>query len=152
MSKYVDLDTVANSLIKKAYKLSDVKDKLIKVAFDIVRFADNPEQLWQIQQADDGEFIVALYSEDEEKVATASASSNWKVIVKNAELNIFYKDNFVHKIGAEKLGFEPSDLVLAKQYLPTKLTQDTSFVKALMKDVDETTKKQLVAKYPELAQ
>ncbi len=153
MSKFVDLEIVANSLTKKVFKLSEVKDKLVKVAFDIVKFADNSDQLWQIQQADDGEFIVALYSdetENTEKTATAS-SSHWKVILKNQEMNIFYKDDFIHKVAANTLGFETNDLQLAKQYLPAKLNQDSSFVKALMKEVDEHTYKQLIAKYPELS-
>ena len=44
---------------KKAYKFNDVKDRLIKVAFDVVKFkdSDNIDGLWQVQSSDDGEVI-----------------------------------------------------------------------------------------------
>jgi hypothetical protein len=58
----VDYSGLENKIYKKAYRLADVKDQLETVAFDIVRFKDNDKgaELWQVQSADDGDYIVAL--------------------------------------------------------------------------------------------
>ena len=68
MKKFaIDVDSLENKLQKKtAYRLEDVKDKVRKVAFDVVRFVDNDatiDGLWQIQKHDDGEYIVAMYED-----------------------------------------------------------------------------------------
>jgi hypothetical protein len=69
MSKFsLDYSDLANKIVKRAYRLSDVKDQLETVAFDIVRFkdADKGAELWQVQSADDGDYIVALYDDTSE--------------------------------------------------------------------------------------
>lgn len=148
----IDLDNVTNTVLKKSFKLSEVKDKIQKIGFDIVRFKDgNPEELWQIQSAEDGsEYVVALYN-DEEKVVTASMKPHWSAVVRNNELHIFYKKDFLCKIASSKLGFTNEDLSLAKRYLPNKLAENKNLVKALFKDLDEQTCKNILSKYPELA-
>lgn len=151
MSKFkVDLDDVAHKLDKRALKLSEVKDKIEKVAFDVVKFKDgDPTELWQIQSFDDGDYIVAMY--DEDKVATASVKSIWDVVVKNAEVHIFYKQAHLCKIAAKTLGLADSDLKLVKQYLPSKLASNETLVKALINSLDYETIKTILSKYPELA-
>lgn len=148
----VDLDNVVSSISKKAFKLSEVQDKIEKVAFDVVRFKDgNPEELWQVQTAEDGSsYIVALYNEDEEKVATASIHP-WSVVIANSDIHFFYKKDHLCKVASSQLGFKTDDLSLAKRYLPKKLSENAALVKALLKSVDQDTRKSILAKYPELA-
>lgn len=148
----VDLDNVVSSISKKALKLSEVQDKIEKVAFDIVRFKDgNPEELWQVQTAEDGSsYIVALYNE-EEKVAMASVQSPWSVVIANTDMHFFYKQDHLCKVASSQLGFKTNDLSLAKRYLPKKLAENTALVKALLQSVDQDTRKSILAKYPELA-
>ena len=87
MSKYsIDYSGLAK-LTKKAYRLSDVKDQLETIAFDVVRFKDGDHgaELWQVQSSDDGDYIVALYDEEEaapvEKTASKAPPSAWSVLV-----------------------------------------------------------------------
>jgi hypothetical protein len=146
----IDLDNVSSVVSKKSYKLSDVKDKLVKVAFDVVRFKDAPEdELWQIQNSDDGDYIIALYNDDE-KIVTASLQP-WSVIVKNSDVHVFYKKEHLCKVASSELGLQESDLSLVKQYLPKKLASNKNLVKSLLNSVDRDTQKSILAKYPELA-
>ncbi len=146
----IDLDNVSSVVSKKSYKLSDVKDKLVKVAFDVVKFKDAPaDELWQIQSSDDGDYIIALYNE-EDKIATASFQP-WSVLVKSADLHIFYKQEHLCKVASSFLGLKESDLSLVKEYLPKKLASNKTLVKALLNSVDRDTQQSILAKYPELA-
>lgn len=152
MSKFsVDYSSLENKLYKKAYKLSDVKHRLEKVAFDIVKFkdGDNAANLWQIQQADDGEYIVAMYSEDVE-VKTAS---DWEVdVIKTAgELQISYKGDPIVRIASAKLGLPRPELDKVSSYLPSKLAENKKLVKSLLNELPVATKKSVLNKYPELA-
>jgi len=146
----IDLDNVSSVVSKKSYKLSDVKDKIVKIAFDVVKFKDAPaDELWQIQSSDDGDYIIALYNE-EDKVVTASLQP-WSVLVKSADLHIFYKQEHLCKVASSLLGFQESDLSLAQQYLPKRLASNKNLVKALLNSVDRDTQKSILAKYPELS-
>ena len=149
----VNFDSVSDSISKKRLKYAEVKDQFQKICFDVFyRKGSNPENLWQIQQnADDGnDYIVALYNEDEDKIATANAPPDWSVFIKNAELHIFYKKEHLCKVSAIDLGFVDKDLELAKQYLPRKLADNKNLVKILLNTIDPITRQNLSAKYPEL--
>lgn len=153
MSKFtVDFTKLENSLLKKAYKLSDVKHQLETVAFDIVRFkdSDNGADLWQIQSADDGEFIVTKYEEAEHK-KTASAN-NWEVVVSKVAktLNIFYKGDPIVKVASKNLGIPETELGSVEKYLPKKLAENKKLVTALLAELPESAKNEVLNKYPEL--
>jgi len=145
----VNYDQVVDMTSKKSYKLSDVNDKIEKIAFDVVRFKDGPQdELWQIQSTDDGDYIIAIYS-DEEKISTASVQ-DWSVVIKNSDLHFFYKKDHICKVASKTLGFNDQDLVLAKRYLPSKLSENKNLVNSLLKSVDSNSLKNILAKYPEL--
>ena len=143
---YSDLDNLIN---KKAHRLEDVKDRLETVAFDVVRFkdADKGADLWQVQSADDGDYIVALYQPEEEKTA-----AKWEVfITKTAgDLQVFYKGDPIVKIASSKLGIPRSELHQVERYLPNKLSENKKLVSALLNELPESTKKEVFNKYPEL--
>ena len=72
----LDYNQIADIINKRKYALEDVKDKIVKVAFDIVRFKDSDlNQLWQIHHTDDGDYITALYDEEENSLKKAEESS-----------------------------------------------------------------------------
>ncbi len=155
MSKFsIDYTKLEGTLSKKAYRLSDVKHRLETVAFDIVRFKDGDEgaALWQIQSADDGDYIVTLYSEEEPAVKTASLP--WEVVLsKTAKvLNVFYKGDPIAKVATSRLGLPESELDTVESYLPRRLAENKKLVTALLSDLDEPTKNSVLNKYPELAQ
>lgn len=150
MSKFsIDYSGLANRIYKKAYRLNDVKDQLETVAFDIVRFkdADKGAELWQVQNADDGDYIVALYDGDEVKT-----SSDWSVVVSKTAgvLQVSYKGEPLVRISSSKLGIPNSELYKVQEYLPSKLASNKRLVKALLGELPESAKKEVLNKYPEL--
>ncbi len=145
----VDLNAVASVLDKRVYKVSDVKDRLVKVAFDVCRFVDQePDKLWQIHNGSDGDYIVAMY-EDDEKIATASTSP-WEVSSQGDGLNIFYKKEHLGKISAASVGFEQKDMDMARSYLPKALASNKELVRGFLTSLGKNQKDVIIAKYPEL--
>jgi hypothetical protein len=146
----IDYSSLANKIYKKAYRLSDVKDQLETVAFDIVRFKDSDKaaDLWQVQSADDGDYIVALYQPDEEEVKTAQ----WEVFVNKTagDLQISYKGDPLVRIASNKLGVPRSELSKVQEYLPSKLASNKRLVKALLNELPPAAKQEVLNKYPEL--
>jgi len=150
MSKFnVDYSSLANQITKKAYKLSDIKDQLETVAFDVVRFKDSDRStdLWQVQSADDGEYIVALYQSDEEKIANL-----WDVKVNKiaGALEVSYKGDPIVRISASRLGIPNSELNKVPEYLPSKLADNKKLVTALLGELSPSLKQEVLNKYPEL--
>ncbi len=154
MSKFlVDYSGLENRIYKKAYKLSEVHDKVEKVAFDVVRFKDEDDasKLWQIQSADDGEYIVALYDPEADTIKTASSDS-WSVTINKLsnQLNFYYKGDPIVKVASDSLGIPGSELNMASKYLPEILASNKKLVKALLSELNESAKKDVLSKYPEL--
>jgi hypothetical protein len=153
MSKFsIDYSGLANQITKKAYRLSDVKDQLETVAFDVVRFKDGDKgaELWQVQSADDGDYIVALYDEDESE---KTASQNpWSVLVTKSgtDLQISYRGDPIVRFAASKLGIPSTELHKAEQYLPEKLATNSKLVKTLLSELNEAARQEVARRYPEL--
>lgn len=159
MSKFsLDYSTLENTICKKAYKLSEVKDQLESVAFDVVRFKDGDKSadLWQVQSADDGEqYIVSMYDPEEvEAIKTASkkTKSLWQVLLSKTSgaIQVSYKGDPLVRIASEKLGVPQKEAHKIPQYLPSKLSENKKLVKALLNELDESAKNQVLSKYPEL--
>jgi len=152
MSKYgIDYSNLANKITKKAYRLADVKDQLETVAFDVVRFkdADKGADLWEVQSADDGDYIVALYDEEPE---TVKKEAVWSVLAtKNgSDLQISYKGDPLVKMSSRKLGIPSNELHKAEQYLPEKLASNKKLVKALLGELSDVARQEVSKRYPEL--
>lgn len=138
------------NLNKKIYKLADVKDQLESLCFDVVRFKDGDKgaDLWQIQSSDDGDYIVSLYQQDEEK----NASVLWDVVINKTAsyLQISYKGDPLVKIASSKLNVPSNELDKVKNYLPTKLAENKKLVKSLLNELPQSAKQAVYNKYPEL--
>ncbi len=145
----LDYTSLENKIYKKAYRLSDVKDRLETVAFDIVRFKDDDKgaNLWQIQSSDDGEYIVALYQAEEE-----TKTAGWEVLVNKTagSLQVSYNGDPLVRIAASKLGIPRAELDQVESYLPSKLASNKKLVRALLNELPESAKKEVLSKYPEL--
>ena len=155
MSKFgLDYSGLANKITKKAYRLADVKEQLETLCFDIVRFKDGDKgaELWQVQNAADGDYIVALYDDEEEAVKIASAKSNWSALVtKNgSDLQISYKGDPLVRLSSAKLGIPSSELHQAEAYLPEKLATNKKLVKALLSELNDAARQEVSKRYPEL--
>ena len=146
----IDYSGLANKITKKAYKLEDVKNRIERVAFDIVRFKDGDKgsDLWEVQSAEDGEqYIVSLYEPEEVKTSSA-----WNVTVSKTagDLQISYKGDPLVRISASKLGIPKEELYKAESYLPEKLSENKKLVNALLNELNKTAKEEVLNKYPEL--
>lgn len=130
---------------KLAYKLNDVKDHFKKVARDIYRLKndDDSSHLWQV----DGDYIVALYEDEEETKKTAS--NPWEVELQNNEVNVFYKNEFVASFSPQKIGLASEDVTDLKFSLPKALKKNASLVNKLL-NLNPATSSYILNKFPEL--
>ena len=142
MEKFtLDYSMLQNSLNKpQMYRLADVKHKVEKVAFDVVRFIDNDkiDGLWKIERQGDDEYIVAMY-EDTQKVAEA-AVREWEVLAQDNYLQFFYKNAAVKKLAVESLGFDKSEINSVCKLINKKFASDSNFVNLFVSELSESEK------------
>lgn len=164
MDKYsINYDNLESDMNRpKYYKYADVKDRLVKVAFDIVKFQDASEDidgLWQIKATDDGEIIVAMYesplSAESSKSSTKKTASvnsvSWEVIpARDGSMNIFYKGEAIKRVASKEIDVDANNLASFCSDVANKLNSDVNFQKELFKEVPDTIKTALFGKYPEL--
>lgn len=159
MNKYsVNYTELENNLERQAsYKYDDVKHRLEKVAFDIVRFRpehDDIDGLWQIKATDDGEVIVAMYDESPKKEEDncMKVNSSWDVILdkSGSTINIFYKNEPITRLASASLGISNSEMKSLCSDLPKKLASNKNLLNALLNDLSEQDRSALFTKYPEL--
>ncbi len=138
---------------KKAYKYEDVKHRLIKVAFDIVKFRDadaSIDGLWQIQNTDDGEVIVAMYEEKPE----LEVKSNWTTALDKtaSNINVFYKHEFITKFSSSDLPEDTNvDIKKLAEHLPDSLDSNKSLRNAfLINLLTNDERETFLSKNPEL--
>lgn len=129
-----DLNTRLDKQKNKVFKLNEVKDRIRKVAFDVVRFVDGNDEfkgLWQIRKDDSGEYIIAMY-EDEQGVT--KSSSNWSVIPDSGNKNItfFYKNRPILKKATASLGVPATEYSEVISSLPERLENNKKLAAALL--------------------
>src|SRR5690606_12150518 len=116
----IDYNQLGQKIFKTSYRYADVKHKLEKVAFDIVRFKDDDDaaRLWQVQSTDNGDYIVALYQAED--TDGKIAESSWKVTLNKLSnaLSFYYKGEPIVKLASSKLGIPENEVESAVQYLP----------------------------------
>jgi hypothetical protein len=129
------------------YKLAEVQHRLEKVAFGVVRFNDGPaDELWEVVQGNDGEYLVAKYSPDLDEAPKTASKSPWEILVKEGsqEVQLFYK-------GIAFAKFAHSNPQLVKRFLPTKLADNKPLLQALINSLSNSRKTELLTLFPELA-
>jgi hypothetical protein len=153
----VDLDQVytnINKFQKKAYLLEDVKDRVEKVAFDVVRFRDNQDtdMLWKVEDSDDGPVIVALYDDELGALKSQASRKEWDAVVddKTASINVFYKGEPVSRIYAKEVGIPVSEVSTMARWLPAKLASDNNIRNEVLSRMSAESRVGLMNKYPEL--
>lgn len=140
----------------KYYKYEDVKHRLIRVAYDVVKFQDANEDidgLWQIQTTNDGEVIVAMYDAPESQATESiKTESSWAVIPdqNNASMNVFYKGNAIHRIASAQIGVPSQDLPDFCVNVAAKLDANEDFRRSLLEDIPVNERMAIFSKYPEL--
>lgn len=126
------------------YRFEDVKDAVVKVAFDVFK-STNGDHLWQLQEEDGQKFLYAIYGDPVE--ITASTDTNgWKATPDREGKNISLAFNnipFIRLASAEH-GFEPSEAPQLAHFLQTKV-QDPAFVASMVAQLPEPKRELLAA-------
>jgi antitoxin (DNA-binding transcriptional repressor) of toxin-antitoxin stability system len=135
----------------KTYRLKDVEHRLEKVAFGTVRFMDSNDDidgLWEIQNTDDGEVIIAKYDYEDPGMKT---QSSWDVLpdIHGETMNIFYKGQPVVRIAAPEAGSELPNIC---KNASIRLEKDASFRDLLLDEMETKDKFELLNQFPELNQ
>lgn len=149
----IDYKSLLDKLNNKTYKYADVQHKLTKVAFDVVRFVDSEkiDGLWQIKKDDSGEYIVAMY--DDNNVITADKeNTNWNVIADSNKQNLAftYKNKLITKMASNSLGVDQKNLNEVIESLPIRLEKNAALRKALINSLSDEDKLSIYTKFPEL--
>jgi hypothetical protein len=148
LNKYaVDLADVSETLNPRLRRVS--KAQVVKVAFDIVRFPDDPAaKLWKVESTDQGDYILALYQDE-----PAPKTGAWEVVLSKtaATLNVFYKGEQITSLATSKLGIGQADLASIEGYLPAKLASSPALVQSLLNDLPAASKQAVLTKFPEIA-
>jgi hypothetical protein len=156
MEKYsVDYKDLCNDMdAPKAYRLEDVKDKIERVAFDVVRFRDNEDtdMLWRIDERDDGPVIVALYDEAGSMTSESTDEKKWEALPDKSAgcLHVYYSGDPIVRLAASDLGIPADEVELAARWLPVKLAEDEDIQRFVMSKVHEASRKMLAEAHPEL--
>jgi hypothetical protein len=149
----IDFNSLDNTLAQeKSYKLSDVQNRIEKVAYDLVRFRDNAdtEQLWRIEERPDGPVIVALYGNDGSLMAESVKETEWNAIPDKTAMHIFYKGEPIVALSSKELGIPVEEFPLVKSWLPKKLSSDESLQKALFNKMSIACRNSVINRFPEL--
>jgi hypothetical protein len=135
----------------RIFRLADVKDKITRVAFDVVKFHDSDglDGLWQIKQTDEGEYIVATY-DDSELTSEASVQTPWKAFERSGLVHVFYKNDPVAKISLASVGIPANEADLFVSHLPQGLATNKKLAASMLKELGDEERKELFASHPEL--
>lgn len=151
----VDLDHMADSLLpKRAFRLTDVQHRLERVAYDLVRFRDNEDtdQLWRIQDGNDGPVIVALYGDDGSLKAESDTEpkSDWEAVPDKTAMHFYYKGEPIISLGSDQLGIPEDEFNLARRWLPKKVAQNEELQRLLLGNASRPVRKLIAQRFPEL--
>lgn len=124
---------------KKAYLLADVKHKIKKVAFDVVRFMDkdNIDELWQIQRQGDDEYIVAMYDDSALEVTKIASTSSWKVVTAGSKLQVMFDNQPLKVISLASLGIPAEDAELVRRNMEKRFASDSEFANIFVQELSE---------------
>lgn len=151
----LDYSTLHNKVnSKKAFKLSGIAPgALKKVAFDVVRFVDSQaiDGLWQIENREDGPYIVAMYDDPVLPENSISKSSSWKVYADTAGkyLSFFYQDAPMVRLASSDLGIAPEDAQETAQNLPGQLETNAALRSALLQEIPPNLRGKVISQLPE---
>lgn len=129
----------------KMYKLADIEDKIIRIAFDVVRFRDddNLDKLWVVQEQNGEEVIVAMYEDEEGQTKSA-----WAAIPDATGINVFYKSEPITRFSFQEIGIPKDESDSLCRCLPVKLAADNRFRKSFLNDLSD--RDAVYARFPEL--
>lgn len=150
----VDFNHLAERVIpQQTYRLKDVEHKIEKVAYDLVRFRDNEDtdQLWKIEDSNDGPVIVALYADDGSLLTTESnKKKDWEVIPDKKAMHFYYKGEPLVSLSSDKLGIPNDELNLAGRWITRKLASDENFQMLLLNKINKAGRVHIAQRFPEL--
>jgi hypothetical protein len=139
MDKFeVDLSEIQRMLDKNRLPIIGNEHRMVRVAFDLFRLkGDEADDLWQVQSADDGEFLVRTYSLPEDN--EVKTSSDWSVSAdgKFASLTVSYRGVPIKRLDTSEYGAKtPEDGKLLQGIVFNKLATDNQFVHRIISSLE----------------
>ncbi len=148
-----DFDRLGDKLTRKSYRLEDVKDKIEKVAFDVVRFKedDNLNNLWVVKSTDDGEVIVGMYDDAHPPEKKASVKG-WSALPDNkgSEIYVYYNGEPLHRIVISSVGVPNTEASSLSKSITRNLEKNAAYRKSFIATIPLPTQQRFLNKYPEL--
>ncbi len=150
----VNFDHLAERVIpQRAHRLKDVENRIEKVAYDLVRFRENEDtdQLWKIEDSNDGPVIVALYGDDGSLLtAESNTKKDWEVIPDKTAMHFYYKGEPLVSLAADQLGIPEDEFNIAGRWMPKKLVSDERFQTLLLSTINRAGRVHIAQRFPEL--
>jgi hypothetical protein len=143
MLDWEGLDKAVNKE-RTSYEYEQVKHLFRKCAFDAYKPLNGSEQLWELRDGEDGKkYLVALYEEAEDIVATASTKF-WKATPDSrGNVTLAYKDFPIMLFTAANAGYEVSEAAQFAEYLEKKASIK-EFERDLVSNLPQAKKEVLV--------
>lgn len=155
------LDQILCNLVKKQSKNLASQDKIAfseelcqkghfqKVAFDVYRVDNDPyRDLWMLQDVDGSPYLVRASDPqfDNRELGAWSALSNYD----KDSITLNYKNIPVVRFSSTEYNFGPDEIMTFKSAILSKIEEDETFIKDLLKNEPEAKRTALAESFPEL--
>lgn len=122
---------------KDRIPLKGNENKIVRVAFDLFRIKDNdPEELWQVQSSEDGEFLVRTFSIPDEEGLEVTSSWTVNSDKKEENITVAYKNMPIVRVASKDYQANDSESVMIlKRTLLDNLKNNYKFAFQFVSDL-----------------
>ena len=123
---------------KNQLKFSESGHLFRKVAWDTYKPLSGSDILWQLQDVDGEQCLVALY-EDEDIVVESNKDTEWLAQSDHAGENVTlsWKNIPIYRFAGKEYGFNPSESGLFARTVESQASQNKSFVEGMLERLPE---------------
>jgi hypothetical protein len=145
MSYELDWRALGESLAPRTDKLKfeQVKHLFKKVAWDAYKPLSGSETLWELREEDDGQYLYAVYGDEETLISKASVdgTNDWSATSDREGKNVTlsFKHIPIKRFAASEYGFTPSEAGEFAAFLTSKAS-DQEFIAGLVSTLPEAKK------------
>lgn len=123
------------------YRFEDVKDRVVKVAFDVFK-STTDGGLWELREEGGTKFLYAIYGDPAELTSTSAPNdSAWKATSDRDGKNVSlaFRGIPLMRFASSQHGFEPTEANQFAEFLEQKV-QDPEFVAKMAEQLPESKK------------
>lgn len=134
----LNYDELKEYFVKKdRMPLKGNENKIVRVAFDLFRIKDNdPEELWQVQSSEDGEFLVRTFSVPDEDGLTTTSSWSVNSDKKEENITVAYQNMPIVRVATKDYNANDSEsVIILKRTLLDNLKNNYTFAFQFVADL-----------------